>query len=136
MCQREAFYRQRIPESSCARKEIVDIDILVTSRNGARKIMQSIRITCGPPSTIRKLNQLSQFRLIFSSVKKKLIFFLKNRSIQFFINSTSVIRMVKRNHLSFSSIEINKPLPDPVVDQIQAQDPILVAARVQMPDHT
>ena len=43
--QRKAFYRQRIPESSCVRKETVDIDILVTSRNGGRKIMQSIRIT-------------------------------------------------------------------------------------------
>ena len=43
--QRKAFYRQRIPESSCARKKTVDIDILVTSRNGGRKIMQSIRIT-------------------------------------------------------------------------------------------
>ena len=43
--QRKAFYRQRIPESSCARKEIVDIDILVTSRNGDRKNMQSIRAT-------------------------------------------------------------------------------------------
>ena len=42
--QRKAFYRQRIPESSFARKETVDIDILVTSRNGDRKIMQSIRI--------------------------------------------------------------------------------------------
>ena len=31
---RKAFYKQRIPESSCARKETVDIDILVTSRNG------------------------------------------------------------------------------------------------------
>ena len=43
--QREVFHRQRIPESSCARKETVDTDILVTSRNGDRKIMQSIRIT-------------------------------------------------------------------------------------------
>ena len=43
--QRKAFYRQRIPESSCVRKETVDIDILVISRNGDRKIMQSIRIT-------------------------------------------------------------------------------------------
>ena len=48
--QRKAFYRQRIPEFSCARKETVDIDILVTSRNGHRKITQSIRITCRPPS--------------------------------------------------------------------------------------
>ena len=43
--QRKAFYRQRIPESSCARKETVDIDILVTSRNDDRKIIQSIRMT-------------------------------------------------------------------------------------------
>ena len=40
--QRKASYRQRIPEFSCARKEIVGIDILVTPRNGDRKIMQSI----------------------------------------------------------------------------------------------
>ena len=33
--QRKAFYRQRIQEFSCARKETVD----VTSRNGDRKIM-------------------------------------------------------------------------------------------------
>ena len=32
--QRKAFYRQRIPESSCVKKETVDINILVTSRNG------------------------------------------------------------------------------------------------------
>ena len=29
--QRKAFYRQRIPESSCANKETVDTDILATS---------------------------------------------------------------------------------------------------------
>ena len=34
--QRKKFYRQRIPESSCARKETVDIDILVTSKNGEK----------------------------------------------------------------------------------------------------
>ena len=34
---RKAFYRQRIPEFSRARKETVDRDILVTSRNGDRK---------------------------------------------------------------------------------------------------
>ena len=45
---RKAFYRHIIPEPSCARKETVDIDILVTSRNGDRKIMQSIRITSRP----------------------------------------------------------------------------------------
>ena len=58
--QRKAFYRQKISEFSCARKEIVDIDILVTSRNGDRKIMQFIRITSRPSSTKRKWNQLSQ----------------------------------------------------------------------------
>ena len=48
--QRKAFYRQRIPESSCARKETVDIDILVPSRNVDRKIIQSIRIMSRPPT--------------------------------------------------------------------------------------
>ena len=59
--QRKAFYRQRIPESSCARKETVDIDIFVTSRNGDRKIMQTIRITSRPPTRKMKWNLLSQF---------------------------------------------------------------------------
>ena len=35
--QRKAFYRQRIPEFSHARKETVDIDILLTSQNGDNK---------------------------------------------------------------------------------------------------
>ena len=60
--QMKAFYRQRIPESSCARKETVDIDILITSRNGDRKILQSIRITSRRPSRKTKWNQSSQFR--------------------------------------------------------------------------
>ena len=51
--QRKAFYRQRIPEFSPARKETVDIDIVVTPRNGDRKIMQSIRITSRPHSRKR-----------------------------------------------------------------------------------
>ena len=59
--QRKAFYGQRIPESSCARKETLDIDILVKSRNAVRKIMQSIRITSRALSRKRKRNQLSQF---------------------------------------------------------------------------
>ena len=54
--QRKAFYRQRIPESSCVRKETVDIDVLVTSRNGDRKIMQSIRIMSRPSSRKWKWN--------------------------------------------------------------------------------
>ena len=52
--QRKANYRQKILESSNARKEIVDIDILVTSKNVYRKIIQSIRMTRRPPS--RKKN--------------------------------------------------------------------------------
>ena len=59
--QRKAFHGKRIPESSCVRKEIVNIDILVTSRNVHRKIMQSIRITSRPPSRKMEWNQLSQF---------------------------------------------------------------------------
>ena len=46
--QRKACYMQRIPESSCARKETVDIDIRLTSRNGNRKFMQSVRIMSRP----------------------------------------------------------------------------------------
>ena len=47
--QRKAFFRQRIPESSCTRKQSVDIGI-ITSGNGDRKIMHSIRITSRLPS--------------------------------------------------------------------------------------
>ena len=57
--QRKAFYKKIIPDSSCGRKETVDI--LVKSRNGDRKTMQSIRITSRPPSRKRKGKQLSQF---------------------------------------------------------------------------
>ena len=60
--QNKASYRQSIPEFNCVRKETVDIEILVISRNGDKKIMQSIRITSRPRSRIRKWNQLSQFR--------------------------------------------------------------------------
>ena len=42
--QRKAFYRQRHPGYCCVKKETVDIDILETSRNGDRKIIESIRI--------------------------------------------------------------------------------------------
>ena len=61
MGQMKAFFRQRIPESSCARKESVGIDILVISGNGDRNIMQSNRITSRSSSRKRKWNQLSQF---------------------------------------------------------------------------
>ena len=39
--QRKAFCRERISKSSCARKEIVDIAILLEFRNGDRNIMES-----------------------------------------------------------------------------------------------
>ena len=60
--QRKTFYRQRIPEFSCARKETVDIDFLVTSWNVDREMIQLIRIMSRPPLRIRKWNQSSQFR--------------------------------------------------------------------------
>ena len=59
--QRKEFYRQKIPESSCVSKETVEIDIHVTSRNGDRKIIQSIRTTSRPILRKRKWSQLSQF---------------------------------------------------------------------------
>ena len=46
--QRKTFYRQGIPESSSVRRETVDIEIPVTSRNGDRKIMQFIRVNSRP----------------------------------------------------------------------------------------
>ena len=52
--QRKAFCTQRIPQSSCARKETADKDILVTSRNGDRKIMQSVKMMSRLPLRIRK----------------------------------------------------------------------------------
>ena len=60
--QRKVFCRRKIQESSCAKEETIDIDILVASRNGDGKITQFIRITSRPPSRITKRNQLSQFR--------------------------------------------------------------------------
>ena len=49
-------------KSSCIRKETDNIDILLISKNGDRKIVLPIRITSRPPSSIGKWNQLSQFR--------------------------------------------------------------------------
>ena len=43
-----SFYRQILPKSSCVKKETAHVDILLTFRNGDRKIMQSIRITSRP----------------------------------------------------------------------------------------
>ena len=54
---RKPFFREKILGYSCARRETVDIDNLVTSRNDGRKTMQSSRITSRPRSRIRKWNQ-------------------------------------------------------------------------------
>ena len=65
-------------------------------------------------------------------------FSLKNRPIHFYINSTSVIRPVKWNQLSFPNIEINQPFsaPDSNVLKIRfyVKKPILIVATDQMPD--
>ena len=61
MGQRKGFYRQQIPESSCARKENVDIYILVISTNGDGKNHAIIRITSRPSSRKTKWNQVIQF---------------------------------------------------------------------------
>ena len=48
-------------QSIAVRKETVEIDILVASRNGDRKIMRSVRRTSRPTLSKLKWNQLSQF---------------------------------------------------------------------------
>ena len=57
---------------------------------------------------------LIQFRRERQHQHLKRCFFLKKKPIDFHINSTSVVRPVRRSKLSFSSIEINKPLPVPI----------------------
>ena len=49
-------------ESSCTRKETVDIDILVTSKNSERKIMLSTKIMNRPHSRKKRWSKLSEFR--------------------------------------------------------------------------
>ena len=46
--QGNTLWRSKISQSSSARKETIDIDILVMSRNGDRKIMHPIKIISGP----------------------------------------------------------------------------------------
>ena len=58
----KAFFRQRTPESNYARKEIVDIDILITSTRSDIKIIQHIRIMSEHLARVRKQNWFSQFR--------------------------------------------------------------------------
>ena len=86
--QRKAFYRQRIPEFSRGRKETVDVDILVTSRNGNRKIMQFIRITNRPSSRKWTWNQW----LLQSTPSEDYILFRKNTSLE--ITKTAELKNV------------------------------------------
>ena len=44
-----------------ARKETFDIDILVTSRNGDRKIMQCVKITSRPPSRVEPVEPVLKY---------------------------------------------------------------------------
>ena len=54
-----------------------------------------------------------QFTMVRQPKHLKRWFFLKNRPINFHLNSTSVIRPVKQNQLSFKGMEFNKPPPAP-----------------------
>ena len=78
----------RIPEFSHARKETVDVDILVTSRNGDRKIMQFIRIMSRPSSRKWTWNQW----LLQSTPSEDYILFRKNTSLE--ITKTAELKNV------------------------------------------
>ena len=65
------------------RKENVDIDILVTSRNGDRKVMQSIRIRVDLPCLGKHIRALISRTLVASSKFFLLLLYeLKNGEIQ------------------------------------------------------
>ena len=103
-----------------------------------RRKNQNSNFLRGSFSNIDNVRTPIQFGREIQPQHLKWLFFLRDRHVHIYIISTSVNRPVKRNQLSSSSIEINKPLPAPVqclVDQIQVQNPILVAAIDQMPDH-
>ena len=68
MGQNKEFCMQRIPESECVGKQTVgidilkqtvDIDILITSRNGDRKLMLTFRIIGGSALKMRKRDLFS-----------------------------------------------------------------------------
>ena len=68
---------QRIPEASCVSKKTVDIDILVTSGNGGRKIMQTDRINKQTSLENRKMElvepvHLQKNRYYSNTYRKKL----------------------------------------------------------------
>ena len=91
-------------EPSKARQETVDLDILVTSRNGDKKIMESIRITSMYDIRLSKiLYRLSIF--IFSSkLAKKKDFLLEPRpgSLQYIIPAITLYihRTIGENNIN------------------------------------
>ena len=53
-------------------KETADKEILITSKNGDRKIMEFIRLTSRPPSRIREWDQFEPVQMnIYQSSKFK-----------------------------------------------------------------
>ena len=108
-------------------------------RKKLRRTNQGFNFLGGSFSNRNTVSALIQFRRESQPQHLKRSFFLKNRPICFQINSTNVIRPVKSNQLSFSSIAIKKatscPGPQCLIDQIQVQKPILFVATDQMLDH-
>ena len=76
-----------------------------------------------------------QFRREGQPQQLKRLFFLKNTTIHFHINRTSVIRPVKQNQLSFPSIEIYKATSfssqQCLVDQIHVQKPFKLLSQIR-----
>ena len=66
--QRKSFCRQRILESSCARKETVDIDMSKTSTNGERKILQPVNLKEWTCQENKEVEQFNQFRITSTKV--------------------------------------------------------------------
>ena len=93
---------------------MVDLDKSNLRRTELHRTNQGINFRGGNFSNRDNVRAPIQFRRESQPQHLQVLFFLKNRSIHFHINSTSVIRMVKWNQLSFSSTEINKHLLAPV----------------------
>ena len=93
------------------KKDTVDIENLVTFRNGDRK-MQSIRVRSRPPSRIRKWNQLSLFMNIYQSniYGKKLNWlhfgrnFIERIKAPIFLKVVLVIEIVSEPQSNFKEI--------------------------------
>ena len=83
-------------------------------RNKLHRTNQGSNFLGGSFSNRDNVRTPIQFRRESQSHHPKRLFFLKNRPIRFNINSTSVIKHVKRKQLSFFIIEITQPLPGPV----------------------